>query len=86
MTKSKLAAGPQVTTDKMGRTLYWIDRKRVSEADYHSALAFDKIDGLLAEVKRLMMPEVTVLNQGETGNEILHFLEAIASGRTCLSI
>jgi predicted lipoprotein len=86
MTKSKLAPGPQVTTDKMGRTLYWIDRKRVSEADYQSALASDKIDGLLAEVKRLMMPEVTVLNQGQTGNEILHFLEELANSRTYLPI
>jgi len=38
MATPKLANGPQVTTDKMGRTLYWIDRKRVKESVYKAAV------------------------------------------------
>jgi hypothetical protein len=37
MATSKLAFGPQVTIDKMGRKLYWIDRKRVKESVYLAA-------------------------------------------------
>ena len=39
MATPKLANGPQVTTDKTGRTLYWIDRKRVKESVYWAEVA-----------------------------------------------
>lgn len=39
MATTKLASGPQVTTDKTGRKLYWIDRKRVKEAVYWAEVA-----------------------------------------------
>lgn len=39
MANNKLALGPQVTTDKTGRKLYWIDRKRVKEAVYWAEVA-----------------------------------------------
>lgn len=38
MATSKLANGPQVTFDKTGRKLYWIDRKRVKESVYFAEL------------------------------------------------
>lgn len=38
MAKSKMPLGPQVTTDKHGRTLYWVDRKRVTQAVYQASL------------------------------------------------
>lgn len=36
MSKSKLPLGPHITTDKHGRTLYWVDRKRVTQAVYQA--------------------------------------------------
>lgn len=38
MSKTKMPLGPQVTTDKNGRTLYWVDRKRVTQAVYQASL------------------------------------------------
>ena len=37
MSKTKLPLGPQVTTDKHGRTLYWVDRKRVTQTVYQAS-------------------------------------------------
>ena len=73
MTKSKLPLGLQCTTDKNGRYLYFLDRKRIKKdqfmaiAEQNAAIAkaeaeaADKIDQLLAEIKALQMPKVTPL-------------------------
>jgi hypothetical protein len=46
MATTKLAPGPQITKDKAGRTLYWIDRKRVKESVYWNEIALlkEKVD------------------------------------------
>ena len=73
MTKSKLPLGLQCTTDKNGRYLYFLDRKRIKKdqfmaiAEQNAAIAkaeaeaADKLDQLLAEIKALQMPKVTPL-------------------------
>lgn len=51
MTKPKLALGPQVTIDKEGKSLYWIDRKRVKKSVYESEVASLKQSDLLTAIE-----------------------------------
>lgn len=77
MAKSKMPLGPVVTTDKNGRTLYWMDRKRVTQAVYQAKkepqlpklpprtqpTVMDRLDSLLQEVRRHFQPQLTALEQ-----------------------
>ena len=73
MSKPKLPLGLQCTTDKNGRYLYFLDRKRIKKDQFMAiaeqraiiakaeAEAAEKLDQLLAEIKALQTPKITPL-------------------------
>jgi hypothetical protein len=83
MATSKLANGPQVTFDKTGRKLYWIDRKRVKESVYLAELSLLANEPLVVKLEpqqlklEPQLPKLPPASTDSSPESILDQLDAL---------